>query len=401
MSLKYKITKKKLAKFLLKIKKGLNEVRYVVEFNKIKQAKYDCIVLCHDDHRQIYRNNQKYSPLTDSIIDELKFQGKSVVSYNLPYSKLTGAISYENPQSINGEYSRARMMQFIFKILFYFSKNKNLERWWILKFWIKIIRRHQSSKVICVQPSEDLCQAGKLISVEIIDIQHGLIDYNKYYDSRNQTLYRENGIPDTVYCWDQESKKRIEKCWCGTNAVLYGHPFISKIRKDGSGFIDSDGEEKLRSLKKSPSILITLQYTDNSLGSIFIPRFIMNLIYKCTAQGIVIGLKIHPLQVRYMGLSGIERNLNAIFPNQLNKTIFNVSSMPLVIILNNVNFHITEYSASVVEASILGVNSGVWCEAEKVEEYFLPYIESGSISIMQKDEDMILNVINREISKYA
>lgn len=383
-----------------KFKKLKNEFKYLFQFNNFRIRKTDVIVLCHDDHRQVYFKRLKYSPLTDSICDELMSGGKSVMTYALPYSNIAGDISYRNPESLNGEYARARLRQFIVELIFGWYE-KNIGRKCILNFWLKIIKQHSASQVICVQPGEDLCYAGKLLNVSVIDVQHGLIDINRYYDSRELSMYGAKGMPDVVYCWDHNSMEKLKKNWASVDSIVYGHPFHNRLRGNINDFIGAKDEKIVDELSRAPSVLITLQYDEGDIKKLCIPDSIRRVVLGCINKGVLFGIKVHPVQFSVLGEAGVSQVFGEIFGDFFNKKIFNVSSIPLPIMLFSVNFHLSEYSASAIEASISGIKTGLWGSKEKINNFFDEYIKNGCIEIIGQDEAVIEHTLLKEVFKNA
>lgn len=383
-----------------KFKKLKNEFKYLFQFHNYPIRKTDVIVLCHDDHRQVYFKGLKYSPLTDSIYDELMNDGKLVMSYALPYSNIAGDISYGNPESLNGEYARARMRQFIVELIFGWYK-KNIGRKYILNFWLKIIKQHSASQVICIQPGEDLCYAGKLLNVSVIDIQHGLIDINRYYDSREFSLYATKGMPDIVYCWDSNSMEKLKKIWASVDSIVYGHPFYNRLSGNINDFIESNDKKILDELLQAPSVLITLQYDEGDIKKLCIPDNIRRVVLKCINKGVLFGIKVHPIQFSVLGEVGVSEVFEEVFGGVFNKKIFNVSSIPLPITLLSVNYHLSEYSASAIEAAMAGIKTGLWGSKEKINNFFDAYIKNGCIEVIGQDEAVIEHILLKEVFENA
>lgn len=384
-----------------KINKILKELRFLheVKADTLKKVEVDVIVLCHDNHRSLKFNNKRYSPLTDSIIDDLRDKGSTVISYGLPYSILTGDDSYSSPLSLNREFVRARINQFISEKLYGWMV-KNIGRMAVINFWISLIKNHKPKMVICVQPSEDLCIAGKIMNVEIVDVQHGIINFNSYYDSREGSVFGMAGTPDKVYCWDRHSKDRVIKQWGSIEAIVFGHPFISTLKKNNKVFIGIEDSEKIKRLKKLDSVLITLQYDRSNLDVIKFPMHVKEAIMNCLNRGIVFAVKIHPVQALFLGEIRVNEKLKLIFGKALCDIVINVTSIPLAILFDSVKFHITEYSASAIEASVAGVKTGLWGKEKDVADMFKPYIDDGIIRILEQDAHIMSSQIIDEISTY-
>ena len=61
----------------------------------------DVLLFCHDANRGISLKNKAYSPLIDSVKEDLERRGLKCLSIALPFSVLTDEKGYADPISIN------------------------------------------------------------------------------------------------------------------------------------------------------------------------------------------------------------------------------------------------------------------------------------------------------------
>ena len=69
-----------------------------------KIEKCDILFFCHDVDRSISLKGKAYSPLIDSIREDLEKRGLKCISISHPWSKLTGEKGFNSPVSINRSY---------------------------------------------------------------------------------------------------------------------------------------------------------------------------------------------------------------------------------------------------------------------------------------------------------
>ncbi len=382
---------------LLKI---LNEIKYIFSdlCTEEKTQYVEYILLCHDDHRSVICNSKYYSPLTDSILDKLNNSGFSSRSFAIPYSKLSRGQAYGNPHSLSGPYSRARVIQKIYQFsIGKFKKNRS-DRKLIVRFWINFLKKYNPREVICVQPSEELCSAGKICGVLISDIQHGIMDETRYYGSRENWQFSKEGVPDRVYCWDEHSASTIKKKWSQVDAVVFGNPFFQRLKISHKEFLDAKSEYILDKLMGKRVVLISLQYDENSLSTIDIPQEIVESIKSCQVDGVTFCVKFHPVQLRNISHNKLINIFKKTYGDKLWHSIIDVSDVPLLISLKFINYQIAASSASAIDAANFKVKTGFWEQNKKIENWFRSYIDSGFVEFLPKNHIEISKKISLELS---
>jgi hypothetical protein len=98
-----------------------------------------------------------------------------------------------------------------------------------------------------------------------------------------------------------------------------------------------------------------------------------------------------------MGLKKLHNAAIKIFGNVMCMKIIDVSDYALPAILIKVKYHITAYSASVIDAALLNKKSGIWAYEEHMNTWFRSYIENGLVDILSYQSDEIFNTINKNI----
>jgi hypothetical protein len=383
------------------LRKIIKEIKYILTDleNQKTTEEFEYILLCHDDHRSVTCNNKQYSPLTDSILERLKQSGFTLGSFSIPYSALKSDKAYGNPRSLNGAYSRARTLQKIYQYTIGIFTKERLDRKFIVRFWIYFLKKYNPIEVICIQPSEELCSAGKICRVQISDIQHGVMDETRYYCSREGWQFGKEGVPDKVYCWDEHSARIIKKKWPEVNALVFGNPFIQRLKISYKEFLTTNSELTLNKLLGRRVVLITLQYDEKSLSLIKIPRNIIESIKLCQASDTIFCIKFHPVQLRSIGHKELIKIFKEEYGGDLWSSIIDVSDIPLAIVLNFINYQISESSASAIDAAYFNIKSGFWDQSEKVKNWFQSYIDSGCIEFLPQNHLEISMKILQEVSR--
>lgn len=383
-----------------KIRKVITEIKFFFSDLNLreKKEKYEVIVMCHDDHRSINFNNKKYSPLTDSILDKLNQSGVSSATFAMPYSDIRGDQAYGSPRSLNGSYSRARVLQKIYQYTIGKFKKERSDRKFIVRFWVNFLKKYNPCEVICIQPSEELCCAGKICRVLISDIQHGIMDETRYYGSREGWQFGNKGVPDKVYCWDEHSARIIKENWPEVQAPVSGNPFFQRLKKSHTEFLPANSELILKKILGRRVVLVTLQYDENNLSAIEIPQKIIESIKLCQANETIFCIKFHPVQLRSLGHNKLINVFKERYGDELWSSMIDVSNIPLLIILKFINYQISASSASAIDAACFQVKTGLWDQSKKVRNWFQSYIDSGDVDFLTNDHFEISKKILLEVS---
>jgi hypothetical protein len=238
------------------------------------------------------------------------------------------------------------------------GKNTNL--------WQNILNVANPACVISTHPGLGLCRAGKMKGIPIYDFQHGVINDQHPWYGKN---YRANMMPrdlvDGFLCWDEQSASTLRK-WAPQKGIVVkvvGNPWFSRFMYPapddllvqealGAGHIFSNGR---------PNVLVSLQW-GMMVSSASNDGFMVDALKKTileTSDSFNWLLRLHPVQMR-----GPEKKISFNYLintfGHLNSVEWQQSSeLPLPVILNQTDLHVTDSSTVVVEAAWLGIRSAV------------------------------------------
>lgn len=216
-----------------------------------------------------------------------------------------------------------------------------------------------------------LCAACRKLCIPITDIQHGVAGANMraYAGWNNVPMQGYTTLPDTFFCWtpfDAEAITQWAQLTARHRAVVIGslwHDYIidkfllDKARNQWQGFFTQiDVYEK--------KVLVTMQ--SSNLTSLF-----SDIVRQCDSSYCFL-IRMHPsfpLEKDEVYL-GIVRDCSNVFFDQ-------PSSMPIQLIMNYVDVHITEWSGAVVDAYFEGVPSVVL--SDMGVDYFSDFIKCGLV----------------------
>ena len=206
-----------------------------------------------------------------------------------------------------------------------------------------IISRFKSEVVyqICYYNHLSINLAARNIGVPVVDIQHGIMGkINAHYMRWEQQP--ENGfntLPTHFWCWDQEDVDHINDSHPGNPAFKGGNPWYQFFMKNQIEEITFDKTKK--------NILYTMQNRTEIL-----PDSLAESINKLPNTNWLI--RMHPSHISKKeqiieAFAKKVKNDNIDFETANNRSLFTL--------LKHTDLHITGYSATIVEASMLGVKT--------------------------------------------
>lgn len=344
----------------------------VVKDSWHSMRKCDVLLVCHDNDRGYSYHNKAYSQLLDSVGDLCARKGLSTSTIAIPYSQLVGVHAHNTPVS----YNRSALIIALVGIIIRLIRGRIVALDWMNKnlvnIWVSILEQTNPKCVIGIQPSPYLCQAGKIKSVRVYDLEHGVIAdehpwYGQNYRADTPTQY----LPDGFLCWHERSAEVLYK-WTQQkhiDVIVIGNPWFLR-------FLDADKNDVLVqetiSFNKifknnNPTILVSLQwglineFAKSGLieeSGVFIVNALEQTILE-TADLYNWLLRLHPVQIRGSEKKATQQYLTKTFKH-LHSVEWQVcSEMPLPVLLKQVDLHISYSSTVTVEAAWMGIRTGL------------------------------------------
>lgn len=343
-----------------------------------------------------------YAPLIDSVVDIIEAKC-SVVTFQLPYTTKNGGDFYNKTYIFNFYFFvvltfHKLLKIFPFEIFSHYESRKCL--------WKLILKRVKPQILVGVMPDSDLCQACNELGIKIYDIQHGVVNSGHRWYAEKKCLLQ---TPSGFLCWDYEAVRFLENLYRGTEVeVIYIiHPWLEKFsRMRRNDLIVSNAHSKFCDQTKSnqKKILITLQW--GLVSEVYPHRQNVHPVMCESLTTAILDspsdlewlIRIHPVQ-----LQGEERDVVISFLENtfLKKT--NVSwdwptEAPLPLLLDYVDLHITDSSSTTIEASLMGVPTGLLnneiTETGIYQDYYLQQREAKTAELINNSASEILLWIN-------
>lgn len=326
-------------------------------------AKADILVVRHDDDCGQLIDGKFYSPLIDSMLDEIR--GAAVLTVASPYSYRVKAASHAGALGFNGAFVRELFVRRLRQKLGLKSDAADIET------WRGIIRVVRPRYVISIQPHAALCRACHEAGVFVFDVQHGYIGpKNPGYGEEFQSGRDRQEMADCILCWDEDSAASI-RGWTSKKQIelrVIGNPWVNKFvarREDDKVIRFFEGRRPAdRQSRERARILVSLQWglddpattPDQALfENEFMPIELEKVIRSSCEQYDWV-LRPHPAQ--YLNPEVFARLMTHV-KRRFGSAVRVSENEPLPFVLSSVDLHITYNSSVVIEAEYFGVPSAL------------------------------------------
>jgi len=232
-------------------------------------------------------------------------------------------------------------------------------------YWKRFLLHERISRVLCIEPSQSFLGVCKNLSIEVCEVQHGVIDLSpssaSHKDMTESDLY-----PDFFLSWDKRSGENVvvRSYWkssllIGCNMALYHYwSHRSSVKLVHS-------ESVTETLTRRVNVLVTLHegrglsgtdyYSELNLEDAYLPKKVLEYMVGSSTQYNYI-FRLHPASKYVSGeVQSIFKCLNSYGLVESLSELECVSEVPLYKQLEDTEVHVTLYSSSTIEAAYLGV----------------------------------------------
>jgi hypothetical protein len=363
-------------------------------------------IICNIDDLYLKLDNKLLSPILDPLDFHLRESKVPVIGFLIPDIRFKiSRRDFSGYHSIIWEYILALIFRKIICSLGKLWRCKGCQSDRVLiKFWINLLLKQKITKIIAIQPPHELCVAANFLKIEIYDLQHGVIALNWYYQDRTQTKFKFMSRPSAVLCWDDISARKINSIWRGVKTKIIGNPWINEFKKNKSDFLGYikypiSNDSALYKSIKLPMVLLTTQWEPDGFHDIHVTDEIVSLVQTTCFNDISWLIRFHPLEVKSIGISRLHEYAAKKFGLNVFERMHDVSNQPLPAVLMNCSYHITSYSATAIEASLMGIKSGLWTDLTSRKDYFKDYIKTGMIEVLPNNLEGLLKLVYERVAE--
>lgn len=364
------------------------------------------LTVAHDNDRSLLHKGKYYSPLIDTIEDDLAKSGVKCVSVARIISTIKGDLSYGNVHSPEGRFARALMQKRLLGLL---SRNGYPYSTPEEKAWGSVLDKTGATKVFGILPSRELCVACHKRGVWVADVQHGVIaDTHPWYGQAFRAGDPVEYVPDAFLCWDYGSEEVIAK-WArvkGAATHVIGNRWLARFvtRAPDDELVhelSTDYERATAEANDRKTILVSLSWGEDNIPNGFIVDGLEAAIRK-TADRFRWLIRLHPNQVR-----GFATHEGPRFIEYFNDNLAGFAEWewttraPLPVVLKGIDLHISWQSSVAIEAAQIGVKSALLNPRLRSPtlhgDYYGYYRKIGLIDLVPETESDILAWIERSI----
>ena len=356
------------------------------------------LTVAHDNDRSLLHEGKYYSPLVDTMEDDLARRGVRCVSIARIISRIKGNLSYGNARSPEGRFARALVAK---RLAGYFSREhypfSGLEE----KIWGDILDRTQARRVFGIQPSRELCVACRKRGVWVADVQHGVIAerhpwYGENFRARDPVDY----LPHTFLVWDYGSDHVIRK-WSQHKGILptvIGNRWVARFMKRlpedrlvNELFEKFDRESQGQDGRKT--ILVALSWGDYNIPNGFIIEGLEKVIRETSGEYRWL-IRLHPNQLKGFATHESPRFFRYFDERLKGHAEWEVPTRyPLPVILKHTDLLISWMSSVCIEASQMGIRSALLNPRlrapDQIGDYYEYYRSVGMVELVEETEESI------------
>lgn len=389
---------------ILKIAKDL------LKFDKINYGKARVLTVAHDNDRSYLFQGKYYSPLMDTIEDDLKaMYGVSCISIARIISVIKGKKSYAKVFSPEGKFARALIEK---KISGIFRQQNFPYSKWEEQTWGLILDEVSPQKVLAILPSRELCKACHDRGIWVADVQHGVIAKNHpWYGANFRSGESKELLPDGFLVWDIGSANVINE-WAlekGISVRVIGNRWLARFKQiNKDDFLVQEARsrigEYLNRSNTKPYILISLSWGEDNTVKGEVPKLLEEVI-RSTADRYNWLIRLHPNQI--IGFATHEFN---IFIKQFDSRLSGFAEWeiatrsPLPVVLGFTDLHISWMSSVALEAAQMGIKSALLnprLNGIFKDDYFSEYNKLGIIDFVSYDGKVIKDWITENLNTKA
>jgi hypothetical protein len=368
------------------------------------------LTVAHDNDRSLMYRGKYYSPLIDTMEDDLAKSGVRCVSVARIISTIKGDVSYGKVVSPEGGFARSliakRLKGFIFRNEYPYSISEE-------RVWGRILDKTGAKKVFGIQPSRELCRACHKRGIWVADVQHGVIaDTHPWYGQAFRAPDNSDVLPSAFLCWDAGSKAIIDK-WAQDKKItthIIGNRWLARFvrRDDADAMVRSlceAYENHIPAINDRKTILVSLSWGNTNIENGFLPEGLETVIKK-TANRFRWLIRLHPNQIKGFASDEAPRFVS-YFNNKLAGCAEwdATTSSPLPVVLQEVDLHISWNSSVSIEAAQLGIKSALLDprlrDSGEWSDYYGHYREAGLINLEPEEEPAIIGWIERNLDSKA
>ena len=383
-------------------------IRDCLRIDEVRYGKTKVLTLAHDNDRSLLYKGKYYSPLVDTIEDELRVAGIRCVSVSRIISTIKGDAAYGNVISPEGSFARALVTKRLKGVLqrgrYSYSRMEE-------NIWGRILDETGARKVIGILPSRELCVACRKRGIWVADVQHGVIaETHPWYGEKFRACDPVEYLPHEFLNWDLGSRQVIAK-WAEPKGVVtrvIGNRWVARfMRRDPEDqlvnelFADYRARQPAAPDKKV--ILVALSWGEFNIPNGFIADGLQEVI-RATSDRYRWLIRLHPNQLKGFATHESTKFYKYFSENLAGHAEWELPTrFPLPVVLAGIDLHISWMSSVCIEAAQMGIRSALLNPrlraADAIGDYYEYYRGRGMVDLVQETSSEITAWIEKNIAR--
>lgn len=378
-----------------------------LRIDRVDYPQANILTIAHDNDRSLrLPDGRWYSPLIDTMEDDLRARDTPCVSAARIISRIKGDLAYGRVYSPDGAFARALVTKRLASALRLTpTPYSGLEE----KTWGRILDQTGARKVFGIQPSRELCAACHERGVWVADVQHGVISQSHpWYGARFRGNEPREWLPDAFLSWDEGSRLVTDE-WAsakGIESTAIGNRWIARFMHPAADdalvqqmFADYRGKGVNPTGK--PQILVAFSWGEVNIPNGFMSDALLRVI-RATADRYHWAVRLHPNQLN--GFATDEgRRFNDFFRQNLDGLVeWEVATRsPLPLIMSQTDLAVCWNSSVALEAALMGRRSALLDPRlrapDQMGDYYEYHRATGMISFIEDDAGIIESWVDENL----
>lgn len=342
----------------------------------------DVLLFCHDADRGVALNGKAYSPLLDSIRDDLVERGYTCTTVALQFSRVVGDAAHGSPHAMNRSYLLASLASRAGQLVGVLRQGREP----VVRLFERMLDSTRPLLVLSIGSSPELAAACRRKHIRHAEIIHGT-GYTTI--PWRWGSYPADFLPSDIVSFDAVSTKTFsplqEK---GVRLHHAPNPYLGRFFKKGATLPEewlAPPPEKQTSHRRRVLVPLNWGYSGDHgqhkhlaglVENGLFPETITQLVDE-TAEDVFWSFRLHPVQMRQPQMYGkIIAWLTAFCDARTNAEFTWASEVPLPVALRGCEAVVTMQSMTVYQAAAMGIRSLVLC----------PTTRAGGVNAMQYEE---------------
>lgn len=344
--------------------------------------KCDVLLFCHDVDRGVDLDGKAYSPLLDSVREDLESRGFICQTVAHPWSVLVGNAGYGNPIAINRSYFCSLIKYKIYRI--FKNKNASVSNRFLAQFYERIFELSKPRLIISIGTCDIMCSVARAHNIFHVELLHGIgYPFLPWGWGEKDVM----SLPQGILSLDDVSEKSFSPLRDKKIDIkIIPHPFIKRFVGDKKKlhpcWVVDEGCSKVANVKQ---IIFSFswgyagdhgeyeQFAGILMNGLF-PDVLAEVVNN-TQDSVFWRFRFHPVQLKQMKYRYLMDFMDNFVAHNPNSEWRASSKMPYPALAALCDGNISMNSMSCYDAAYMGVPSLLLCPTVQPDGVFCDYFD--------------------------